>query len=63
MTDEEASELAEKIADQQGIYEFILDEDGIGVCHPEDCKCRSCFVTKKTEELLAEQGGLFDETS
>lgn len=61
MTDEEASELAEKIADRWGIYGSPPDKINGEVWHPEDCKCRICFVLETTEELLSEQKELFDD--
>jgi hypothetical protein len=59
MTVEEAQEIAERLADEKGVYGIY---PGKYVNHPDDCGCRICFVLKKTDELLesrTEQGELF----
>jgi len=47
---ETVEELAEDIADLVGIYGCLPDDTGFSD-HPQDCKCRICFVSNMTERI------------
>lgn len=49
---ETPEELADNIADLLGIYESPPMVGNLDTDHPQDCKCRICFVTEMTDRII-----------